>query len=139
MEAGMGFIDKLKAGAGEAADLAGQAAGQAKELAEKTASRAKQEARELQLKRDLNDAYDDLGRTAFELWEAGEIRSPLLESRAGRVKSLREQLDELGEELPDRDEDAEGADEAEGDRPAADPAGAGTTAGAEADGGEGRA
>ena len=43
----MGFIDKLKAGAGEAAGLAGQAAGQAKDLAGKTASRAKQEAREL--------------------------------------------------------------------------------------------
>lgn len=94
----MGFMDKLKAGAEEAAGLAGQAAGQAKELAEKTASRAKQEARELQLKRELNDAYDDLGRTAFELWEAGEIKSPLLESRAGRIKGLREQLDGLDQE-----------------------------------------
>lgn len=105
----MGFIDKLKAGAGEAADLAGQAAGQARELAEKTASRARQEARELQLKRDLNDAYDDLGRTAFELWEAGEIKSPLLESRAGRIKSLRDQLDGLDQEVADG-EVAEGAE-----------------------------
>lgn len=104
----MGFIDKLKAGAGEAAGLAGQAAGQAKDLAGKTASRAKQEARELQLKRDLSDAYDDLGRTAFELWEAGDIQSPLLESRAGRVKSLREQLDELDAE-PAGDDGGESA------------------------------
>jgi hypothetical protein len=105
----MGFIDKLKAGAGEAAGLAGQAAGQAKDLAGKTATRAKQEARELQLNRDLNDAYDDLGRTAFELWEAGQIASPLLESRAGRVRSLRDQLEALDAEPA---EDEVGEDEA---------------------------
>lgn len=122
----MGFIDRLKAGAGEAADLAGQAAGQAKELAEKTASRAKQEARELQLKRDLNDAYDDLGRTAFELWEAGQIESPLLESRAGRIRSLREQLDELGAK-PAEDEEAASADDD------------GAPAGPDPEGGDGRA
>jgi len=121
MELGMGFIDRLKAGAGEAADLAGQAAGQAKELAEKTASRAKQEARELQLKRDLNDAYDDLGRTAFELWEAGQIGSPLLESRAGRIRSLREQLDELGAK-PAEDGEAASTDD-DGAPPGPDPEG----------------
>jgi hypothetical protein len=91
----MGFLDKLKAGAGEAADLAGKTAGQAKDLAEKTAGRAKQEARELQLNRELGDAYDDLGRTAYDLWERGQISSPLLESRAGRIKSIRQQLDEV--------------------------------------------
>lgn len=107
----MGFIDKLKAGAGEAAGLAGQAAGQAKELAEKTATRAKEEARELQLKRELNDAYDDLGRTAYELWEGGEIASPLLESRAGRIKSLRDQLGELEQEEPADDDGGNGADD----------------------------
>lgn len=118
----MGFIDRLKAGAGEAADLAGQAAGQARELAEKTASRARQEARELQLKRDLNDAYDDLGRIAFELWEAGEITSPLLESRAGRIESLRKQLDALDPEAGDgeRSEDDAG-DGAAGDAASAGP------------------
>jgi len=134
----MGFIDKLKAGAGEAADLAGQAAGQAKELAEKTASRAKQEARELQLKRDLNDAYDELGRTAFELWEAGEIKSPLLESRAGRVKSLRDQVDELGQEVDDDEKAEERAEEVEGDGQAAETSTA-SAANAEPDSGESRA
>lgn len=130
----MGFIDKLKAGAEEAAGLAGQAAGQAKELAGKTATRAKQEARELQLKRDLSDAYDDLGRTAYELWEAGQIASPLLESRAGRVKSLCDQLDELEQEQPPDDEDdgeetgdagpsdGPAAAGGEGDAPSAEPA-----------------
>jgi hypothetical protein len=113
----MGFLDKLKAGAGEAAGLAGQAAGQAKDLAEKTATRAKQEARELQLRRDLGDAYDDFGRTAYDLWESGEIASPLLESRAGRIKTLRDQLDEL--EQASRAEDDGGSD----DRPEATPTG----------------
>jgi hypothetical protein len=100
----MGFLDKLKAGAGEAADLAGKTAGQAKDLADKTASRAKQEARELQLNRELGDAYDDLGRTAYDLWDRGEISSPLLESRAGRIRSIREQLDEIQRAQSEGDE-----------------------------------
>lgn len=91
----MGFLDKLKAGAGEAAELAGQAAGQAKDAAARTASRAKQEAKELQLRRDLGEAYDDLGKAAYELWEKGEIGSPHLESRARRVKALLEELESL--------------------------------------------
>jgi hypothetical protein len=106
----MGFLDKLKAGAGEAADLAGQAAGQAKDLAGKTAARAKQEARELQLKRDLDEAFDDLGQAAYGLWEQGEISSPHLESRARRIKTLREELDAL--EGGDGDESDGAPDEA---------------------------
>ena len=88
----MGLMDKLKTGAGGAKDLASGAAGQAKDLAGDVASRAKQEAKEMQLKRDLGDATDDLGKTAFELWEHGEIDHPMLESRARRVRSLRDDL-----------------------------------------------
>ncbi len=88
----MGFLDKLKSGAGEAAELAGQAAGQAKDLAGKTAARARQEAKELQLKRELGEAYDEFGQTAFVLWEKGEIASPHLESRARRIRALRDEL-----------------------------------------------
>jgi hypothetical protein len=88
----MGFMDKLKAGAGQAKDMAGQAAGQAKELAGDAAARAKQEAKELQLKRELGEAYDDLGRSAYELWQSGEISHTSLESRSRRIQTLRDDL-----------------------------------------------
>ncbi len=88
----MGFMDKLKAGAGQAKDMAGQAAGQAKELAGDAAARAKQEAKELQLKRELNDAYEDLGRSAYELCQSGEISHTSLESRSRRIQTLRDDL-----------------------------------------------
>jgi hypothetical protein len=94
----MGFLDRFKGGAMEAAELAGQAAGQARDLAERAAARARQEAKELQLKRELNEAYDDLGRAAFDLWEKGEIASPHLESRSRRIKALREELEQLERE-----------------------------------------
>lgn len=88
----MGFMDKLKQGAEQAKDIAGQAAGQAKDFAGDAAAKAKQEAKELQLKRELNEAYDDLGRSAFELWQNGEIEHAHLESRARRIQSLRDEL-----------------------------------------------
>lgn len=106
----MGFLDRLKAGAGEAAELAGKTAEQAKELAEKTAARARQEAKELQLKRELGEAYDDLGRAAFDLWEKGEIASAHLESRARRIRSLREELAAIEAGAEDaQDADREGS------------------------------
>jgi hypothetical protein len=88
----MGFMDKLKAGAEQAKDIAGQAAEQAKELAGDAAAKARQEAKELQIKRDLGEAYDDLGRSAFELWQSGQISHAGLESRARRIQLLRDEL-----------------------------------------------
>jgi len=88
------FMDRLKAGAEQAKELAGQAAGQAKDMAGDAAARAKDEARELQVKRELGQAYDDLGRAAYELWEQSELQHPHLESRARRIKTLKEQLAE---------------------------------------------
>ena len=65
----MGLMDKLKAGAEQAKDLAGEAA-----------ARAKDEARDLQTKRELGQAYDELGKTVFDLCEKGELTHA--ESRA---------------------------------------------------------
>ncbi len=92
-----GFMDKLKAGAEQAKELAGQAAVQAKDLAGEAASRAKDEAKDLQVKRELGQAYDDLGQTAYELWDKGELTHPHLESRGRRIRSLKEQLEESGD------------------------------------------
>ena len=52
----MGFLDKAKA------------------AAEQAASKAKETAGELQTKRELGQAYDELGRTTFDLVESGERR-----------------------------------------------------------------
>jgi hypothetical protein len=72
----MGFLDKAKA-AGEQA-----------------VSRAKETAGELQTKRELGQAYDELGRKAHELVESGEVSSPGLDPLVERIRSLKAQLDE---------------------------------------------
>lgn len=70
----MGLLDKVKAGAGQAID------------------KAKEEAKELQLKRELNNAYEDLGKATFERLESGEVTAPGLSERADKVRSVKAQL-----------------------------------------------
>ncbi len=60
--------------------------------AEQAATKAKETAGELQTKRDLGQAYNELGRKAFELIEAGELSSPALEPLAERVRTLNAEL-----------------------------------------------
>ena len=70
----MGFLDKVKAGA------------------EQAAARAKEELEELQTKRELNAAYGDLGKTAFELLESGAISHDRFAEGVQRVKKLKAEL-----------------------------------------------
>jgi hypothetical protein len=72
----VGFLDKAKA------------------AAEQAASKAKETAGEVQTKRDLSTAYNELGQKAFDLIEAGEVSSPELETIAERIRGLKAQLDE---------------------------------------------
>lgn len=72
----MGFLDKAKA------------------AAEQAASKAKETAGELQTKRELSQAYDELGRKTFELVDAGEVSSATLDPLVERIRSLKAQLDE---------------------------------------------
>jgi mevalonate kinase len=72
----MGFLDKAKA------------------AAEQAASKAKETAGEMQTKRELGQAYDELGRKAHELVESGEVSSPGLDPLVERIRSLKAQLDE---------------------------------------------
>jgi hypothetical protein len=67
----MGFLDKAKAAAGQAA------------------AKAKQGAQDVQLKVDLSAAYDELGKATFELVEAGELEHPKLEEPAAKIRELR--------------------------------------------------
>jgi hypothetical protein len=71
----MGFLDKAKVAAGQAA------------------AKAKQSAGDLQLKVDLGSAYDDLGKAAFELIESGEIAHEKLDAPAAKVRELRQRME----------------------------------------------
>ena len=73
----MGFLDKVKSGA------------------EQAAAKAKEEAKELQTKRELGQAYDEFGKAAYELVARGEISHAELEAGAERIRSLRARLEEL--------------------------------------------
>jgi hypothetical protein len=68
----MGFLDKAKA------------------AAETAATKAKEGVEDVQLKRELGQAYTELGRTAFELIESGELSHSGLEEAAGKVRALNE-------------------------------------------------
>jgi hypothetical protein len=79
----MGLLDKAKAAAAEAA------------------IKAKETAEELQTKRELGQAYGELGQRTFELIERGEVSSPTLEPLAERVRTLKAQLETSTPETTD--------------------------------------
>ena len=96
----MGFLDKAKS-------AAEQAALKAKEGAEMAANKAKETADDVQTKRGLGQAYGDLGRTTFELIESGEVSHERLTPLAETIREL----------------EAKGAEEeTKADEPAATPA-----------------
>ena len=72
----MGFLDKAKA------------------AAEQAATKAKETAGDLQTKRELGQAYDELGRATFELVDSGEVTSPTLDPIVEKIRSLKAQLEE---------------------------------------------
>jgi len=73
----MGFLDKAMA------------------AAEQAAMKAKGTAEELQTKRELGQAYGDLGRKVFELVEAGTLSSsPELDPLVARARALKTELEE---------------------------------------------
>ncbi len=66
----MGFLDKAMA------------------AAEQATTKAKESVEEVQAKRNLQRAYEDLGRTAFELIESGEISHERLAPLADEVRRV---------------------------------------------------
>jgi hypothetical protein len=87
----MGFLDKAKAAAEQAANRANEAVG------------------DVQTKRELTKEYGELGETAFKLADSGAISHPELEAHVTRIRELQAKLE---------DDDAAGAN---GDAPAPDP------------------
>jgi hypothetical protein len=66
----MGFLDKAKA------------------AAEQATAKAKEGVEDVQTKRELGQAYGDLGRAAFELIESGDIAHASLEETAAKIREL---------------------------------------------------
>jgi hypothetical protein len=81
----MGFMDKLKAGAEEIKVGAGEAT-----------TRARDTVQEAQVRRDLQQAYTELGRTTYMLASDGSLRDERLDHAVQRIR-------ELGAQLPDPD------------------------------------
>jgi hypothetical protein len=67
----MGFLDKAKA------------------AAEQAANRAKEGVEEVQSKRNLSHTYEELGRTAFDLIEEGQISHDRMTGLADEIRKLR--------------------------------------------------
>jgi cell pole-organizing protein PopZ len=68
----VGFLDKAKAAAVEAT------------------AKAKEGVEDVQVKRELSQAYNELGKVAFELHESNEIAHPKLETVAEKIRALNE-------------------------------------------------
>ncbi len=62
----------------------------AKAAAEQAAAKAKEGVGEVQTKRELGQAYNELGKAAFELVEGGEISHPRLRELAEKIRTLEE-------------------------------------------------
>lgn len=68
----------------------------AKQAAEQAAAKAKEGVEDVQTKRELSQTYSDLGKTAYELIESGEISHPRFEAATAQIKALTEKLAAAG-------------------------------------------
>jgi hypothetical protein len=62
----------------------------AKAAAEQAAAKAKEGVEDVQTKRELSLAYNELGKVASELVEAGELSHPRLQTIVEKIRALRE-------------------------------------------------
>jgi hypothetical protein len=74
----MGFLDKAKA------------------AAEQATAKAKEGVSDVQTKRDLSTAYNELGQKAFELADSGAISHAELDPIVERIRGLKAQDDAAG-------------------------------------------
>jgi len=66
----------------------------AKQAANQAATKAKEGVEDVQQKRELAQAYGELGKTTFELIESGEISHPQCEATVAKIRDLNEKLAE---------------------------------------------
>jgi len=68
----------------------------AKAVADQASTRVKEGVDDVQTKRSLSQAYDQLGQTAYELIEKGELTHADLTAQAEEIRVLRERLADEG-------------------------------------------
>lgn len=76
----------------------------AKQAAEQAAARAREGVEDVQQKRELSQAYNELGKTTFELLESGEISNPRLEATAAKIRELNAKIAESPAEAASSDD-----------------------------------
>jgi hypothetical protein len=62
----------------------------AKQAAEQAATKAREGVEDVQAKRELSQAYNELGKLAFELVESNDIAHPKLDTVAEKIRALNE-------------------------------------------------
>lgn len=82
----MGFLDKAKA------------------AAEQAAAKAKEGIDDVQTKRELSQAYSDLGKTTYELIASGDLTDSRLAASAEKIRELRDEIG--GSSAPDAGPDS---------------------------------
>ena len=65
----------------------------AKQAAEQAATRAKEGVEEVQTKRELGQAYGELGKSVFELVENGELSDARLDASVEKIRTLKAKLE----------------------------------------------
>ena len=68
----------------------------AKAAAEQAAAKAKEGVEDVQTKRDLGQAYGELGKATYRLVESGELANPGLTALVERVRTLEARASEGG-------------------------------------------
>jgi hypothetical protein len=68
----------------------------AKQAAEQAVTKTKEGVEDVQTKRELSQAYTDLGKSTYELIGSGEISNPRLDAAAAKIKALTEKLAAAG-------------------------------------------
>lgn len=66
----------------------------AKQAAEQAAARVQEGVEDVQQKRELSQAYGDLGKTAFALIESGELTHSGLDAGAAKIRELNAKIAE---------------------------------------------
>jgi uncharacterized protein involved in exopolysaccharide biosynthesis len=78
----MGFLDKAKA------------------AAEQAATKAKEGVQDVQTKRELSQAYHELGQKAHELATSGALSHPEVAALVEKINALRAQAEQEGDPVP---------------------------------------
>ena len=64
----------------------------AKQAANQAVAKTKEGVEDVQQKHQLSQAYGELGRTTFELIEAGEISNPKFDATVAQIRDLNQKL-----------------------------------------------